>query len=156
MLNLKYSEDPIRVAIYARVSSDAQDVNNSIEAQIAECEQFARNNNMAVVVTFIDEAESGRSDNRLQFQKMVAGGDQQGQTLRGHPGMEVLPLLAGPRRQRNLQEPAQETRSPHHFHQGTDRRQPCRPVHGGCDRGSRRLLLREPLSGGSPWAAQGR
>ena len=72
MLNLKYSEDPIRVAIYARVSSDAQDVNNSIEAQIAECEQFARNNNMAVVVTFIDEAESGRSDNRLQFQKMVA------------------------------------------------------------------------------------
>ena len=32
MLKLKYSEDPILVAIYARVSSDAQDVNNSIEA----------------------------------------------------------------------------------------------------------------------------
>ena len=72
MLKLKYSEDPILVAIYARVSSDAQDVNNSIEAQVAECEQFARNNNMIVVVTFIDEAESGRSDNRPQFQKMVS------------------------------------------------------------------------------------
>ena len=72
MLKLKYSEDPILVAIYARVSSDAQDVNNSIEAQVAECEQFARTNNMVVVVTFIDEAESGRSDNRPQFQKMVS------------------------------------------------------------------------------------
>ena len=72
MLKLRYGEDPIRVAIYARVSSDAQDVNNSIEAQIAECELFARNNNMVVVAIFIDEAESGRSDNRPQFQKMVA------------------------------------------------------------------------------------
>ena len=72
MLNLKYSEDPIRVVIYARVSSDAQDIINSIEAQIAECEQFARNNNMVVVTIYIDEAESGRSDNRPQFQQMVA------------------------------------------------------------------------------------
>ena len=71
MLNLKYSQDPIRAAIYARVSSDAQDVTNSIEAQISECELFARNNNMVVVATFIDEAESGRSDNRQQFQSMV-------------------------------------------------------------------------------------
>ena len=71
MLNHKYSENPIRAAIYARVYSDAQEVNNSIEAQIAECEQFARNNNMAVVVIFTDEAESGRSDNRPEFQKMV-------------------------------------------------------------------------------------
>ena len=60
------------MAIYARVSSDAQDVNNSIEAQIAECEAFARNNNMVVVEIFVEEAESGRSDNRPQFQRMVA------------------------------------------------------------------------------------
>ena len=72
MLNPKHNQDPIRAAIYARVSSDAQDVNNSIEAQIAECELFADNNNMVVVATFIDEAESGRSDNRPQFQQMVA------------------------------------------------------------------------------------
>ena len=48
-----------------------QDVNNSIEAQTAECKLFARNNNMAVVAIFIDEAESGRSDNRSKFQRMV-------------------------------------------------------------------------------------
>ena len=72
MMNLKYSKDPIRVVIYARVSSDAQDIINSITAQIAECEQFARNNNMVVVAIYIEEAESGRSDNRPQFQQMVA------------------------------------------------------------------------------------
>ena len=78
MLNLKYNpdpvQDPIRVAIYARVSSDAQDINNSIEAQIAECEQYARDHNMVVVAVYIDEAESGRSDNRTNFQLMVADG----------------------------------------------------------------------------------
>ena len=71
-MNLKYTEDPIRVAIYARVSSDAQDVNNSITAQISECELYASRNNMAVVAIYIDEAESGQSDDRPQFQKMVA------------------------------------------------------------------------------------
>jgi len=72
MLSMNQNNDPIRVAIYARVSSDAQDVNNSIEAQVAECELYAKNNNMAVVATFIDEAESGRSDNRREFQNMMA------------------------------------------------------------------------------------
>ena len=36
MMNLSYNDEPKRGVIYARVSSDAQDVNNSIEAQIAE------------------------------------------------------------------------------------------------------------------------
>lgn len=74
MLSMNQNNDPIRVAIYARVSSDAQDVNNSIEAQVAECELYAKNNNMVVVATFIDEAESGRSDNRREFQNMMAKG----------------------------------------------------------------------------------
>ena len=74
MLNLNHAEDPIRVAIYARVSSDAQDVNNSIAAQIAECEKYASEHNMVVVAVYIDEAESGRSDNRPEFQRMVSDG----------------------------------------------------------------------------------
>ena len=69
---MKLNQDPIRAVIYARVSSDAQDVNNSIEAQISECELYAGHNNMAVVAIYIDEAESGRSDDRPQFQQMVA------------------------------------------------------------------------------------
>ena len=72
MLKPHYDQDPVRTAIYARVSSDAQDVNNSIDAQITGCEQHAGRTNMAVVATYIDEAESGRSDNRPQFQRMVA------------------------------------------------------------------------------------
>lgn len=72
MTKLKDIQDPIRAVIYARVSSDAQDVNNSIEAQISECELYAGHNNMAVVEVYIDEAESGRSDDRPQFQQMVA------------------------------------------------------------------------------------
>ena len=71
-MNLKYTEDPIRVAIYARVSSDAQDVNNSIAAQISECELYASRNHMAVVAIYVDKAESGQSDDRPQFQQMVA------------------------------------------------------------------------------------
>ena len=72
MMKLKYNQDPIRAAIYARCSSDAQDVNNSIEAQISECELYAGHNAIAVVAIYIDEAESGRSDDRPQFQQMMA------------------------------------------------------------------------------------
>ena len=89
MLNSKYNpdpppefslfhpQDPIRVAIYARVSSDAQDVNNSIEAQISECKRYAARNNMAVVAVYVDEEETGTSDHRPQFQLMVSDGTGQ-------------------------------------------------------------------------------
>ena len=72
-----HPQDPIRVAIYARVSSDAQDVNNSIEAQISECKRYAARNNMAVVAVYVDEAETGTSDHRPQFQLMVSDGTGQ-------------------------------------------------------------------------------
>ena len=68
----KIAGDPIPVAIYARVSSDRQDINNSIQAQIAECIQYAKGHNMVVVATYIDEAVSGRVSNRPEFQKIVS------------------------------------------------------------------------------------
>ena len=86
MLDIKYNQDPppisvfekaqnlIKVAIYARVSSDNQDINNSIQAQISECKSYAARNNMVVVEIYVDEAESGTSDNRPQFQQMVVEG----------------------------------------------------------------------------------
>lgn len=56
--------------IYARYSSHAQrDV--SIEQQIAECEAFARQNNLKVIKVYADRALSGTSDKRPQFQKML-------------------------------------------------------------------------------------
>ena len=72
MSNPRQPEGPVRAAIYARVSSDAQDVQNSIEAQIAECRQYAGRHKIIVVRTYTEEAESGRTDRRLQFQKMMA------------------------------------------------------------------------------------
>ena len=71
MLNLNYNDEPKRGVIYARVSSDAQDVNNSIEAQIAECQEFAKRNNITIVKVYIDEAESGLISSRPEFQEMM-------------------------------------------------------------------------------------
>ena len=68
---LTTTEVPTYAAIYARVSSDAQDVNNSIKAQVAECTRYAKDNNIVVVETFIDEAESGLKSSRPQFQRML-------------------------------------------------------------------------------------
>jgi len=65
-------DDPIRVAIYARVSSDGQDINNSVQKQIEQCEKYAREHNMVVVAIYVDEAITGRSDNRPRFQEMVS------------------------------------------------------------------------------------
>lgn len=56
--------------IYARYSSHAQrDV--SIEQQTAECEAFARQNNLKVEKVYADRALSGTNDKRPQFQKML-------------------------------------------------------------------------------------
>ena len=84
MLDIKYNEgptppftldpdeDPIPVAIYARVSSDGQDINNSVQKQIAECEKYAKAHNMVVVAIYVDEAMTGKTDRRPKFQEMVS------------------------------------------------------------------------------------
>ena len=73
----RFPGDPIPVAIYARVSSDRQDINNSIQAQIAECTEYARAHNMVVVEIYIDEATSGRISSRPEFQRMISDGTGQ-------------------------------------------------------------------------------
>ena len=82
MLNLTYNQEPdpidlfeptepLRAAIYVRVSSDSQDINNSVEAQTAECEAFAKRYNFIVIKIYVDEAETGLVSNRPEFQQMV-------------------------------------------------------------------------------------
>ena len=66
--------DPIPIAIYARVSSDRQDIHNSIEAQIDECTRYAKAHNMVIVAIYTDEAASGRISSRPGFQQMVSDG----------------------------------------------------------------------------------
>ncbi len=69
--SLRWPDGRLPVAIYARVSSDAQDVENSIDAQLKECRAWAERNGYVVVHEFIDKARSGRADKRPDFQEMV-------------------------------------------------------------------------------------
>lgn len=58
------------VAIYARYSSHAQrDV--SIEQQVAECEDYAKRNNLQIVKIYSDRHLTGTSDLRPNFQQMI-------------------------------------------------------------------------------------
>jgi len=62
----------MRLAIYTRVSSTAQDVDLSIAAQLKALRDYATHNGHEVVREFIDEAESGRTADRPAFREMVA------------------------------------------------------------------------------------
>lgn len=61
--------------IYARYSSDRQR-EESIEGQIRECKAFAAANDYEIVGTYTDRALSARTDQRPDFQKMIADSDQ--------------------------------------------------------------------------------
>lgn len=60
----------IDVAVYARFSSSKQN-EMSIEAQVLEAEKFCECKNYNIVARYYDEARSGKTDDRPQFQKMI-------------------------------------------------------------------------------------
>ena len=62
---------PTPVALYARVSSDRQDVDLSVAAQLRALREHADKNGYVVVREYVDEAESGRVADRPQFQEML-------------------------------------------------------------------------------------
>jgi len=62
----------MKVAIYARVSSDSQDVDLSISAQLRALRDYAAKHGYEVVREFVDEAESGRTIDRPAFKEMIA------------------------------------------------------------------------------------
>ena len=59
------------VALYARVSSDRQDVDLSVAAQLRALRDYAEKNGHIIVGEYIDEAESGRIADRPEFRKMM-------------------------------------------------------------------------------------
>ena len=63
--------NPTSVALYARVSSDKQDVELSVAAQLRALRDYARSNGYIVAREYIDEAESGRIADRPQFRRML-------------------------------------------------------------------------------------
>ena len=59
------------VALYARVSSDRQDVDLSVAAQLRALRDHAHKNGYVIVREYVDEAESGRIADRPEFRKMI-------------------------------------------------------------------------------------
>jgi len=61
-----------RCAIYCRYSSEQQRDSMSIEAQKRACSEFAERQKWNIARFYIDEARSGTSDDRANFQAMIA------------------------------------------------------------------------------------
>ena len=63
-------------ALYARVSSDRQDVDLSVSAQLRALRDYAKANGYVVARQYVDEAESGRVADRPQFREMIEEGSK--------------------------------------------------------------------------------
>jgi len=74
----------MKAAIYARVSSDSQDVDLSISAQMRAVRDYAAKHGYQVVREYVDEAESGRTAARPAFKDMIA------LTKTKHPPFEAI------------------------------------------------------------------
>ena len=69
----KKDNSPMRVAIYARVSSERQaEKDLSIPAQLKALKMYALGRGWDVVAEYVDKAESARSANRPAFKDMIA------------------------------------------------------------------------------------
>lgn len=56
--------------VYARYSSSNQ-TEQSIEGQLRVCKQYAENQGILILDTYIDRAMTGTNDNRVDFQRMI-------------------------------------------------------------------------------------
>ena len=65
----------MNVVIYARYSSHSQ-TEQSIEGQLQTCYDYARANGHIVIGEYIDRAQSGTTDSRAEFQRMIADSDK--------------------------------------------------------------------------------
>jgi site-specific DNA recombinase len=74
----------MKAAIYARVSSDSQDVDLSISAQLRALRDYASKKDYQVVKEYVDEAESGRTAQRPAFREMITLAKAK------HPPFEIL------------------------------------------------------------------
>jgi len=64
-----------RIALYARVSSERQaEKDLSIPAQLKLLHEWAQKNGHIVVGEYCDKAQSGRTDKRTEFQRMIGDG----------------------------------------------------------------------------------
>ena len=76
MTKKKHLQPLTPAALYARVSSDRQDVDLSMSAQLRALRDYAKANGYSVAREYVDEAESGRVADRPEFRKMIEEGSQ--------------------------------------------------------------------------------
>ena len=65
----------MNIVIYAHYSSHSQ-TEQSIEGQLQTCHEFAKHNGHIVIGEYIDRAQSGTTDSRAEFQRMIADSDK--------------------------------------------------------------------------------
>ena len=95
-------------ALYARVSSDRQDVDLSIAAQLRAPRDYAEKNDYLVAREYVDEAESGRIADRPEFQKMLNEANKPEAPFKGDSRLGILPIHPQARARRRLQVHADE------------------------------------------------
>ncbi len=74
MKKQKHPKPLTPAALYARVSSDRQNVDLSVSAQLKALREYASRNGYSVAREYVDEAESGRVADRPQFREMIEQG----------------------------------------------------------------------------------
>ena len=82
MTKKKHLQPLTPAALYARVSSDRQDVDLSVSAQLRALRDYAKANGYSVAREYVDEAESGRVADRPEFRKMIEEGSQPNSSFR--------------------------------------------------------------------------
>ena len=68
---MKERQDPIPVAIYARVFNEGQDMDLPVDAQLRLLRDYAEQNGYVVACEYVDEVESGRTADGPEFRKMI-------------------------------------------------------------------------------------
>ena len=67
--------DSPRLAAYYRYSGGGGQTEQSIEGQRRDCEAWAKSHGLTITKEYIDRHISGKTDNRFQFQRMIADSD---------------------------------------------------------------------------------
>ena len=62
----------MRAALYARVSSEEQVEGYSIDAQLRQCRDYAKNQGWTVVAEYVDEGRSARAEDTSKRPKFKA------------------------------------------------------------------------------------
>ena len=142
-------------ALYARVSSDRQDVDLSVAAQTQALKEYAKADCYSVAREYVDEAESGKIADRPEFRKMIEEGEGQS-SLRCDSRLEIQPLHPQAGARRGLQGPIAAQGHLRRLDHRAGRGQRHRKAALGHHRVGGRILLGKFSSRGRAWDAGGR